>query len=127
MSQLLPQEIQIWYVLPVIRKELALVLIKEHKLSQKRTAEILGVSAPAISQYINEKRATDVRLTKAMKEEIQKSAQLLMQEGGDMMKELMKLLNHKLIQELVCNYHRAHSKEIKKDCDLCFPKTILHT
>ena len=114
MSSLLPQEIQLWYVLPVIRKELALVLIQEHKLSQKSTAKILEVSPAAISQYMSDKRGTDITLTKAMKEEIKRSAKILVEQESGTMKELMRLLNHKLIQQVVCKYHRKQDSNIKK-------------
>ena len=38
----LPQELEIWYVLPALRREFALALTQKHKLSQRKAAEILG-------------------------------------------------------------------------------------
>ena len=59
----LPQEIEVWYVLPALRREYAKVLIKEHKLSQKGVAEILQVTESAISQYLTGKRASKVKFS----------------------------------------------------------------
>lgn len=120
MSELLPQEIQIWYVLPVLRKELARILVAEHHLSQKETAKLLGITPSAVSQYVHEKRATDLKLTKPIKEEIKRSAELLVKNGSSMIEELLRLLNHKLIQDLVCEYHKNQNPHLKKDCNICF-------
>ena len=48
----MPQEIEVWYVIPAIRKQLAKALVGEHKLPQKQVADIMGVSSAAISQYL---------------------------------------------------------------------------
>jgi len=51
-----PCEVITWYVLPVIRRELATKLVKEHDITQKKTAELLGLTDAAISQYVSRKR-----------------------------------------------------------------------
>ena len=51
-----PQEIEVWYVLPAIRKELV-VTLKEKNLTQKKIAEFLNITEAAVSQYIKQKRA----------------------------------------------------------------------
>ena len=56
MSEKIPCEIATWYVLPVIRKELAMLLVKNHGISQKETASLLGVTDAAVSQYLSKKR-----------------------------------------------------------------------
>ena len=56
MSEKIPCEIATWYILPVIRKELAILLVKNHGMSQKKTASMLGVTDAAISQYLSKKR-----------------------------------------------------------------------
>ena len=45
-----PQEIEVWYILPAIRKELVVVL-KESGLTQRKIAGMLKVTEAAISQY----------------------------------------------------------------------------
>ncbi len=54
----LPQEIEVWYIIPAIRKELARCLIQDHKITYEKTGNIMGITKSAISQYIRNKRAT---------------------------------------------------------------------
>ena len=119
MKPLLPSEIQVWYLLPVIRKELARVLVKEEGLSQKDTARLLGVTAAAISQYFKEKRGNDISLDKKMIKEIRLHAKRLKEETENANETLIKLLNHKLIYRMVCDYHKDNDPSIKKNCKLC--------
>ena len=51
-----PQSIELHYVLPAVRREIALKL-KEKGLGQKEIAKRLSVTEAAVSQYINDKRA----------------------------------------------------------------------
>ncbi|MEK6820210.1 MAG: transcriptional regulator, partial [Nanoarchaeota archaeon] len=58
----LPQEIEVWYLIPAIRKELARILTKKYKLTFEKTGGILGISKAAVSQYLNKKRADKINL-----------------------------------------------------------------
>ncbi len=51
----MPCEIVVWYLLPVIRKELA-GRLKEKGLTQNEIAKRMGVTPAAVSQYLNSKR-----------------------------------------------------------------------
>lgn len=124
-KQLLPSEIQVWYVLPVIRKELARVLVKEKNVTQKEAAAILGITEAAVSQYLNDKRGNDVDLTVAIKREIELSAEKLLEGDSTILEQTMHLLQHKLVNELVCDYHKQHDPMIKKDCSICFGKGMV--
>ena len=42
MQETMPQEIEVRYILPAIRRELARIFIQDHKLNQKEAAKILG-------------------------------------------------------------------------------------
>ncbi len=53
-----PQEIEVWYVLPLIRKRLAIELIS-NGLSQKEVASLMHLTEAAISQYKKEKRGNE--------------------------------------------------------------------
>ena len=65
-KMMLPQEIEVWYMLPAIRKEFALTLIR-HELSQKEVAKLLGVTEAAVSQYKSEKRAHGLEFNEHIK------------------------------------------------------------
>ena len=60
----LPQELEIWYLIPALRRELTKIFISDFKLSQKKISEILGITESAVSQYQNSKRAQDLKFAK---------------------------------------------------------------
>ena len=49
-------EYMMWNGLPVIRKEIAESMINDYGLTQKETAEKLGLTPAAICQYVSRKR-----------------------------------------------------------------------
>ena len=84
-----PCEVITWYILPVIRRELATKLVKQHGITQKKTAELLGLTDAAISQYVSKKRGKiDIGDTGA--EEFDKSAQRIL-DGQPVNKEICRL------------------------------------
>jgi predicted transcriptional regulator len=74
-------EESVWYLLPLIRKEFAKSLIKDHGLTQRKAAEKLGITEAAVSQYISKKRG-DFKVTDLMiRREIKESTKRIM--NGD--------------------------------------------
>src|SRR3989344_90462 len=69
-----PQEIEVWYVIPAIRKELAVDLVKRGK-SQRQVAKILGITEAAVSQYLKNKRANDLTLPPEVKDFLKKAVE----------------------------------------------------
>ena len=117
-KSLQPQEIQVWYIIPALRKELTLEM-KKLGLDQKTIAKIIGVTEAAVSQYISEKRANEVKFDEKTKEEIKKSAQLISQNGKLLFQEMQHLLNKALENKVMCNV--CHSmNELPEDCEICF-------
>jgi len=57
----LPCEMAVWYVIPVVRKELAKDLSKAG-MKQRDISRVFGVSEAAISQYIHGKRGKGMEL-----------------------------------------------------------------
>ena len=112
-----PQEVVALYILPAIRSNLAQEL-KRRGHDQKFIARTLGVTEPAISQYINAKRATDTRLTKKMNAEISDSASRLTQ-GSSILKEAHRLVNVALVEGVTCM--KCHELlGVPKGCTVCF-------
>jgi len=101
----LPQEIEVWYILPAIRKELAKALIKKHKMPYSKAGEILGISKSAISQYLSDKRGSKFIIPNKLKQEIANSAQRIAKDNKICVAEIQKIL--KLI------------KQNKASCELC--------
>lgn len=93
----LPQEIEVWYVIPAIRRELAKCLINSHNVTYEKTGRILGISKAAISQYVSSKRAAKIKLHEKALSEVCSSCNLIVEGKSDAVKEITKILN--LIRE----------------------------
>ncbi len=75
-------EFMMWNGLPAIRKEIAECMINDFGLSQKETAEKLGITPAAICQYISNKRGrTNINDEQVLKE-IKKAAQNIIENGN---------------------------------------------
>ncbi len=123
----LPQEIELWYVIPSIRKALVGAL-KKHNLKQKEIAPLLGISEPAISQYMKDKRASCCYVAfekPPLSREIEKSAKrLLDQKIPDpvcAVKEINRLCKIIRDSKIICDIHRKQNPEMKS-CDVCYSK-----
>lgn len=114
------QEIEAWYVLPLIRKELALAM-KQEGLDQKSIAKLLGVTAAAVSQYVNNKRGNDHSLEGHLKIDFTNSAKAIRDDSSLIFAEVQKLLKILWNEGIVCKIHKAKSwHPDKEDCEICF-------
>jgi len=102
-------EYMMWNGLPVIRKGIAESMINDFGLSQKETAEKLGVTPAAICQYISKKRGKVEITDKDILKEMKNSADIIISNGGD-----------KVIPETcrICKILRA-SGDMKLICPGC--------
>ena len=78
-----PCEYMMWNGLPVIRKEFAESIIRDFKLNQKQTADKLGVTPAAISQYVSGKRGKVKIIDEKILKEIKNSAEQIVKNGQD--------------------------------------------
>ena len=115
---LYPQEVELFYIIPVIRKEFAVALKKQGK-GQKEIASLLGVTEAAISQYMKEKRAINIKLEQEIKNKISKSAKKI-KNSMDIVSEVEKLLNFIRKNKSICKYHHKFIKKIPANCSVCF-------
>lgn len=114
----LPQEIEVWYIIPAIRKEFAKVMTKKYKLTFEKTGYILGVSKAAISQYLKKKRASLVKIPQNIKKEIEKSAEMLVKNENLAVKEIIRILN--LVKKCGCGCRvcKKYNKGVLKQCKM---------
>ncbi len=112
-----PQEVEVFYVIPAIRRELTRSM-KEAGKSQKQIARLLGVTEPAISQYLSEKRASGLKFTEKISALI-KEAAVQINDEQSMVREVQKLLSAAREERIVCQVH-ASLGNVPKDCNLCF-------
>lgn len=121
---MLPHEIEVWYIIPAIRKELAKVLKEEQGLSQKQIASILHISPAAVSQYLNEKRAKEVRFNGEIKSLIKSSANRLALNPPRFTQEITRLTQNIRNCEFICKIHQFYEPDINSECRDCFFSNI---
>lgn len=119
-----PQEIQVWYVLPAIRKELTLNLI-EQGLKQKEIANLLSLTESAVSQYKKEKRAKELSLPSKIKDLVKISATTIKNNPKIISLEIQKLTKAVTDTGFLCELHKkskdGYFTELK-GCESCFNK-----
>ena len=118
---LLLQEVEVWYIIPSIRKELAKLLTKKYELSYEKAGKILGVSKAAISQYLSNKRANKVKLNSETKKEIAKSAKIIAERPKLAMGEIQRILKFMKDSKCSCDVCKKYNKEVLGYCN-CEPK-----
>ena len=116
MGNVFPQEIEVWYVLPALRKELALAL-KQKGLKQNEISKKLGITESAISQYFKRKRANEVSFNKKIKQEIKNAAEKIIK-NNSLISEIDRLCRIVKKENVLCDIHRRYSK-VPKRCAIC--------
>ncbi len=126
MQETMPQEIEVRYILPAIRRELARIFIEDHKMSQKDTAKILGITDAAVSQYQHSKRAKEVVFSDAVVNEIKVSADRILAENSKkrIIAEMYRISNLTTVRQVLCDIHRSQSRELEK-CNVCFDDELI--
>lgn len=120
--KIMPQEVEVWYLLPAIRKELTMILSKKHHLKQKEISTILGISEAAVSQYQNAKRGQEMSFTQNEKKEIEKSAQKIAEDKIQANNIILNLCTTLKGSQSFCKLHMKKDSSIPKNCDICFKK-----
>ncbi len=62
MPMILPEELASKSVIPAIRALIVRRLVEDHGLTQEEAAKLLGVTQPAVSKYLHQKRGAAIRL-----------------------------------------------------------------
>lgn len=122
----MPQEMEVRYILPAIRRELARVFIEDHSLSQKEAAKLLGLTEAAISQYQHSKRAKEVVFSGNIVNEIKESAKRILDEKTKqrVIAEIYRVSSLTTVKHILCGIHRAQSTELR-NCNVCFDKEFI--
>lgn len=79
---------EVRYILPAIRREFALALIR-HGLPQKRVASMLWITGAAVSQYKSDKRATGITLGHETKIYVEQAAKRVIADPSLIFQEIM--------------------------------------
>lgn len=118
---MLPQEVEVWYIIPAVRKELAKLLTKEFRFSYERAGKALGISKAAVSQYLSDKRANKVCLNAKTKKEIKDSAEKISENEKVAVGEIQRVLKFMKENKCSCNVCRKYNKEVLGYCN-CEPE-----
>jgi predicted transcriptional regulator len=113
----MPQEIEVWYILPAIRRELALALHKQFR--QNEIADMLGVTEAAVSQYLKSKRASSVKFDAQTRKSIHESAKKISTNRNSFEKEMQRICRLIKKEMVLCKIHRQHDNCVPEDCKIC--------
>lgn len=113
----LPQEIEVWYIIPAVRKELAKLLTKKYGLSYEKAGAALGISKAAVSQYLSNKRANKVCLNTKTKIEVKKSAEKIFENPKAAMLEIQRILKFMKNNNSSCDVCKKYNKEVLSYCN----------
>jgi len=113
-----PQEVEVFYILPAIRKELS-VALKALGKSQKEIAGLLGVTEAAVSHYISSKRANDVQFPKEFIARIREAAPKITNHQS-MIQEVQAILDSVKEDRFICRMHEQVTRDIPRGCNVCF-------
>ncbi|MBT5022952.1 helix-turn-helix domain-containing protein [Candidatus Woesearchaeota archaeon] len=121
-----PQEIELWYIIPAIRKDLVKQL-KEENLKQKQIAKALGLTEAAISQYLKDKRGKSIEFNKEISNKIKQSAKIIFKNidnqklSSIVMQEIQTICNYIKSSKFICKIHKQKNKDLDH-CDICYCK-----
>ncbi|MBS3095404.1 hypothetical protein J4231_01870 [Candidatus Woesearchaeota archaeon] len=112
-----PQEVEVFYIIPAIRRELALCM-KDIGYKQKDIAKRLGTTEPAVSQYIRAKRATEVQFDSNIKKEIKNSVNGIKDHKTltEAVQRILKKINKSRVTCGICKKKIS----LEENCNICF-------
>jgi len=112
----LPQEIEVWYIIPALRREIAKCLIRDYETSYEKAGDLLGVTKAAISQYLKGKRAAKIKLSPEVSPKIMNSCKLMMGGKSNSIEETTKLLEFIKNRSLPCEVCGRLKEGTLDDC-----------
>lgn len=115
--KLMPQEIEVRYIIPSLRKGLSKELHGQgHK--QKEIAALLELTPAAVSQYLKDKRGT-LNFGAKVQKEIKVSSKKIIKNPEKLKEEMYKLTDVIKKSGAICEIHKKYDK-VPVHCDLCF-------
>ena len=121
----MPQEIEVWFTIPALRRELAKSMIDDYKLTQKQVSEHMGITEAAVSQYLSLKRAKEVVFTNAVLEEIKISAKNIIEDQILLVPEMLRLCKLTAVKQVMCDIHKKQDVELPEGCEICFDEDLI--
>ena len=110
-----PQEIEVWYILPAVRKELVRVFKTKGK-NGKEIAALLGLTPAAVSQYGKDKRG-GAELPPEVREYILGCVEGIV-DSKTAYREIQNITKFIKETKALCQIHLLF--EDLEDCDVCY-------
>ena len=114
MKLLQRQEVEVFYVIPSLRRYLAIEM-KLLNFKQKDIAKLLGIEEAAISQYIKGKRGNKITFSQEIVSEIKTSAGLI-KDKISLLREMQRLMRRVNETCEICKIHKSVS-EVPGECE----------
>ena len=121
----MPQEVEVWYIIPALRREIAKSMIEDYKLTQKQVADYMSITEAAVSQYISSKRAKTVVFSNAVLDEIKNSAKNIIEDQILLIPEMMRLCKLTAVKQVMCDIHKKQDLKLPDGCDICFDEDLI--
>ena len=125
MPMILPEELASKSVIPAIRALIVKRLVEEHGMTQQEAAKLLGVTQPAVSKYLHEKRRAAIRLTGIRKidqatAEIADMVSSHKAEPIEVMSKIEAACDYVRKNRYMCNLHKKLEPSMDVDsCHVC--------
>lgn len=102
-----PCEVIVWNVLPSIRAAIAEELVSRG-ISQKDVSKMLGITPPAVSQYVSKKRGYSIEFAEDVKAAISRLADdLIKNNADDLAERICEICKMARCNELVCEMDKS--------------------
>ncbi len=102
-----PQEVEVFYILPALRREIAIAM-KAHGMKQNAIAKILHIENAAVSQYISGKRGNKIRFPNDVKKLVAESTTRI-KDATSLLSETQKILRYIRASGALCTIHHQVS------------------
>jgi len=113
----MPQEIETYYLLPAIRREFVLCMLKEG-LAQRQIAEKLGITEAAVSQYMKGRRAGKIKFEDKIEAEIKNSVSRILGSKTTVLEEMRLICGICKKEMVLCRIHMAECA-VPDNCRIC--------
>ena len=113
----LPQELEVWYVIPALRKAFSEIMVKKG-FKQKEIAEKLEIGKSAVSQYLKSQRGTELKFDKKMLKKIEKSVDNMLKNKSTTREEIIGLCSLIRKEGILCCFRKSKDQNMKK-CEVC--------
>ena len=112
-----PQEVEVWFVLPALRK-LFVVSLKKQGLKQNKIAKLMNITESAVSQYLKNKRGDTIKFSNEIINTVLKST-LKIANHEKYKLEFQKILRKIKKSKFMCTVCHDHTNS-KENCNICY-------